>query len=143
MNDISRVEEKLRILVVDDERDTADSMTAVLSLMGYSARPVYDGSAALAAAHESKPDVVLIDLAMPRMNGCELARQIRLEPGMQDVTLVAITGYESETVEKHSEACGFAYHLVKPVHAEEIRAILQSLEQPATSSGAESNAADR
>lgn len=105
----------IAVLVVDDDRDTADSTAAVLDAYGYPARVAYSGSAALAAAAADPPDVVLLDLAMPGMAGWELARRLRdLTPGRHPL-LVTVTGYGAEGERRASVAAGVARHFVKPV----------------------------
>ncbi|HVG10181.1 MAG TPA: ATP-binding protein [Thermoanaerobaculia bacterium] len=118
-----------RILVVDDNRDAADSLALLLTLQGSEVRTAYDGLEAIDAAAAFDPDVVLSDLGMPRMNGYEAARKIR-ERCSGRVVLVAMTGWGQEEDKRRSSAAGFDYHLVKPVALDDLEQLLASLEAP-------------
>src|SRR5438105_15945485 len=83
----------MRILLVDDCKDTVDSLAILLGLWGHEVRPAYDGAEALAAASDFKPDVVLLDMLLPRLNGYQVARQLRQLAGPADMKVVAVTGY--------------------------------------------------
>jgi PAS domain S-box-containing protein len=112
-----------RILVADDNRDSADSMAALLGIAGHETAVVYDGPEAVAAATRLRPDVVLLDLGMPRMDGHEAALRIRecLGPG---VLLVAMTGWGDEQSRLRSRESGFDAHLTKPVDLPRLLALL-------------------
>ncbi|MEA2563184.1 MAG: hypothetical protein QOH06_4688 [Acidobacteriota bacterium] len=116
-----------RILVVDDNRDAADSLALLLTLQGSEVRTAYDGLEAIDAAAAFCPDVVLSDLGMPRMNGYEAAQKIR-EKCSGRVVLVAMTGWGQEEDKRRSSAAGFDYHLVKPVALDDLDQLLASLE---------------
>ena len=118
-----------RILVVDDNRDAADSLALLLTLQGSEVRTAYDGLEAIEAAAAFDPDVVLSDLGMPRMNGYEAAQKIRQQCGDR-VVLVAMTGWGQEEDKRRSSEAGFDYHLVKPVALEALEQLLASLEEP-------------
>jgi len=105
----------LRILVADDNRDAAESLTAVLQLHGHIVRSAYDGAAAVRAAVEFKPDVVLLDIGMPILNGYEVCRQLRSEALTAAATIIAITGWSQPVDRQASSDAGFDHHLVKPV----------------------------
>jgi two-component system CheB/CheR fusion protein len=113
-----------RILVVDDNRDAADSLAVFLSADGHEARTAYDGPEALEAARAYRPEAVLLDIGMPGMDGYEVARRLRQEPGLERALLVALTGYGQESDRRRSREAGIDYHLVKPVEPEELRALL-------------------
>ena len=113
-----------RILVVDDNRDTADSLAAMLRMLGVEARAVHSGAAALNTLGEWKPDTVLLDIGMPDMNGHEVARRIRTLPGCEDLTLIAITGWGQAEDRRRSAEAGFDHHLVKPVGADVLKELL-------------------
>ena len=102
----------LRVLVVDDNVDTADGLAILLRLSGYQARVVYSGLSALEAADEYQPNVVLLDIGLPGRDGYEVARRIRQQPRLKDVVLIAITGYGKETDRQRSQGAGFDHHLV-------------------------------
>jgi CheY-like chemotaxis protein len=114
----------LRVLVVDDYRDAADSLGCLLRLWGYHARVAYEGATALETALRERPDLILLDLAMPGMDGLELARRLRAEPTLHGVVLVAITGLARPADRVKSEAAGIQYHLVKPVEPELLQRLL-------------------
>lgn len=116
-----------RVLVVDDNRDAADSLAALLRLQGHAARIAYDGPAGLAAAAEFAPDVVLLDLGMPGMDGYEVARRIRAAPGLRGVALAALTGWGQPEDRRRTAAAGFDHHLVKPVEPAALEKLLAGL----------------
>jgi CheY-like chemotaxis protein len=114
----------LRVLVVDDNPDAADSMALVLRQAGHEARVAWNGEDALVAALESRPDVVLLDLGMPCMNGFETARRLRETQDGRPPVLVAVTGWGTEEDRQRTQAAGFAHHLVKPVDPADVLAIV-------------------
>ncbi|MBI2768917.1 MAG: PAS domain S-box protein [Burkholderiales bacterium] len=105
----------LRCLIVDDNRDAADSMAQIVRLMGWSVRAAYDGASGLAAAREFSPHIALLDIGMPDMSGFELLRRLRELPGGAAMQVGAMTGYGNEDDKQRSHAAGFSVHLVKPV----------------------------
>ncbi|MCU0760665.1 MAG: PAS domain-containing protein [Steroidobacteraceae bacterium] len=107
-----------RILVVDDNVDAADSMAMLLQLEGHAAQAVYGATAALAAIAAQEPDMVLLDIGMPEMDGYEVARRIRGREPVRRMRLVALTGYGQEADVARSTAAGFDAHLVKPADPE-------------------------
>jgi signal transduction histidine kinase len=127
----ARPESGQRILVVDDNEDAAELLAASLEAVGHTVRVAHDGPAALEVAAELVPDVALLDIGLPVMDGYELARRIHAEPSLADVRLVALTGYGQEADRRRSERAGFAAHLVKPVHVEHLRALIAKLDEPA------------
>jgi signal transduction histidine kinase len=114
----------LRILVVDDNQDSACSMTMLLELQGHEVQVAHAGQTALKIAHESRPDVILLDIGMPGMNGYEVARQLRAQKTFADTLLVAVTGYGRASDVKQTEAAGFDHHLVKPIDYEKLQSLL-------------------
>jgi PAS domain S-box-containing protein len=104
-----------RILVVDDNRDAAESLAMMLEIMGHEVRAAHDGEAAVAAAAEFCPEVVLMDLGMPRLNGYEAVRRMRAEPWGIAPFLVALTGWGTDDDRRRTRDAGFDRHLVKPV----------------------------
>jgi PAS domain S-box-containing protein len=115
---------KCRILVVDDSRDEAESLAMLLNLMGSDVRVAHDGPAALEAMSSYQPAVVLLDIGMPGMDGYEVARRARRQPGLKDVTLIALTGWGQEEDRRRCREAGFDHHLVKPVDLEALQALL-------------------
>ena len=105
----------LRVLVVDDNHDAADVLSILLESMGLNAKAVNSGPAALAALPNYQPNVILMDIGMPGMNGYEVARHIREQPQFNDIKLVALTGWGQEEDRRLSHNAGFDYHLTKPV----------------------------
>src|SRR5262249_18099651 len=103
---------KHRILVVDDNVDAAKSLATLLRLEGHEVRTASSGHKALAMAQEEPPEIILLDIGMPKMDGYEVAEQLRKRPGLEKVVLVAMTGYGQEQDRRHSQEAGFAYHLV-------------------------------
>jgi CheY-like chemotaxis protein/anti-sigma regulatory factor (Ser/Thr protein kinase) len=109
-----------RVLVVDDNESMLESLEIVISLMGHEVRTAPDGETAVALAEEFRPDIVLMDLGMPRMNGYEAARRIRAQPWGQNLTLIALTGWGHDEHRQRTETVGFDFHVVKPVRQEEL-----------------------
>jgi two-component system CheB/CheR fusion protein len=103
------------ILVVDDNRDSAESLAMVLGVHGHHVETRGDGPSALVAVRERRPDVVVLDIGLPQMDGYEVARQLRAMPGGQEMVLIALTGYGQSEDKQRSLDAGFNYHLVKPV----------------------------
>jgi signal transduction histidine kinase/response regulator of citrate/malate metabolism len=108
--------QRRRILVVDDNRDAATSLAELLVLMGHETRIAHDGLEAVQAAESFRPDVVLLDIGMPRLNGYEAARMIRQQLWGQDMLLVALTGWGQQEDRRKSGEAGFDAHLVKPAN---------------------------
>ncbi len=118
---------RLRILVVDDNTDSAESMAMLLGLQGHETRTALDGPAALEAAQVFWPKLILLDIGLPGMDGYEVARRLRTQPHMDKTVLVAMTGYGHEQDRLQAKAAGFNHHLVKPVDPEALQRILASL----------------
>lgn len=116
--------ERARVLVVDDNRDAADSLADLLELLGHEAKVAYDGPAALELARELQPTLVLLDIGLPGMNGFEVARALRSEPHGQGITIVALSGYGRASDKELSRQAGFDDHLVKPVAIEALHGLL-------------------
>lgn len=113
-----------RVLVVDDNRDAAESMAAMLQILGHEARTAHDGAAAVDAAEGFRPDLILMDVGMPRLNGYDATRRIRERPWGRSVTVVALTGWGQEGDRAQSRAAGCDGHLVKPVHLDDLAPFL-------------------
>ena len=121
---------KWRVLVVDDNEDSLSSMAEMLILLGNQVRTAQDGLEAVAAAASFKPDVVLLDLGMPRMNGYEAARRIRAQPWGKGMVLVAHTGWGQEDARRRTHEAGFDYHLTKPAAPQALETLLAGLNIP-------------
>jgi len=116
-----------RVLVVDDNRDAADSLGLLLRLLGAEVRVVNDGPSALQALPAYRPTVVLLDIGMPGMNGYEVARQIRQQPEWRDVMLIALTGWGQEEDRRRTSQAGFDHHLLKPADISTLESLFMSL----------------
>jgi PAS domain S-box-containing protein len=117
----------LRVLVVDDNADAADSLAILLRTGGHDARAEYTGVAAVQVAGEFRPDVVFVDLAMPVMDGLEVARRLRRQQDGGRLVLVAMTGYGQDTDREQTREAGFDSHLVKPVDYQQLQDLLAVL----------------
>jgi PAS domain S-box-containing protein len=117
-----------RILLIDDNRDAADSLALLLELLGAEVQAVYDGPSALAVLEACRPTAVLLDIGMPGMDGYEVARRIRQQPRLRDVPIIALTGWGQEEDRRRARDAGFDHHLIKPVDIEALQALLTSLE---------------
>jgi PAS domain S-box-containing protein len=113
-----------RILVVDDNRDAAASLGMMLSLLGHDIRTAHDGLEAVELAEAFHPDVVLLDIGLPRLNGYDACQRIREQPGGQDIFMVAVTGWGQAEDRRRSQEAGFDQHLVKPVDPAELQRML-------------------
>jgi PAS domain S-box-containing protein len=123
-----KVEERRRsVLVVDDNKDAAVSLAMLLDLSGNQTHLAHDGEAALLAAEKYRPDVVLLDIGMPRMNGHEVCRRLRQKPWGKDLKVIALTGWGQEQDRRKSEEAGFDGHLVKPVDPATLGEVLATL----------------
>lgn len=116
-----------RILVVDDNKDSADSLKMLLRLKGNHIQSAYDGLEAVEVAETFRPELVLLDIGLPKLNGYEVARRIRQQPWGCDMILVALTGWGQEEDRRRSQEAGFNFHVVKPV---DLAALEQLLSQP-------------
>jgi CheY-like chemotaxis protein len=121
---MNTVTSRLRVLVVDDSEDTAESLCLLASLWGHEARFARDGPDALRQAEDFRPDVVLLDIGMPGMSGYKVARALRRTPGLEEVLLVATTGYGSRTDRQQAVEAGFDHHLLKPYSPEDLERLL-------------------
>jgi CheY-like chemotaxis protein len=119
-----------RILVVDDNRDAADSLTMMLTMMGHDIQNAYDGLEAVQAAAAFRPNVVLLDIGLPKMNGYEAARHIRQQPWGRPMTLIAVTGWGQEEDRRRALAAGCDEHLTKPVDPAALEKLLAALAVP-------------
>jgi CheY-like chemotaxis protein len=104
----------LRVLVVDDNVDTVTTLALLVQESGHEVRTAYDGSAVLETALDYRPNLVLLDIGLPGFNGFEVARQLRQQPTLKNIVLVAMTGYGQDSDRKRSQEAGFDFHLVKP-----------------------------
>ena len=117
----------LRVLVVDDNVDTALSFSMLLRASGHDVQTAHDGLKAVQAAIDFRPDIVLLDIGLPGLNGYEVAKKIRMHPDLQHVVLVALTGYGQDSDRQASGEAGFTHHLVKPARFDELQKILATV----------------
>jgi CheY-like chemotaxis protein len=104
----------LRVAVIEDNRDSAASLTLLLELIGHEVQAAYAGPSGVELVRRWRPEAVISDLGLPGFDGFEVARRIRREPGMSEILLVALTGYGEDSFRSQSLEAGFNYHLVKP-----------------------------
>ncbi len=124
-----------RVLVVDDNRDAAMTLAALLQQAGHSTEVAYDGRQAILMAATSTPEVVVLDLGMPGMNGYDVCRRLRAEPWAAGMRIIALTGWGQEADKRKSRAAGFDYHLVKPVTTEELLDAFETVPAPHAGGG--------
>jgi CheY-like chemotaxis protein len=118
---------RARVLLVEDSPDTAESLMMLLEVLGHQVRVTHDGRSALDVAQASVPDVMMVDIGLPGMDGYEVARRIRQHPDLKRVILVALTGYGRDEDRQRAFAAGFDYHLVKPVSPDAIQDLVARL----------------
>ena len=119
----------LRILMVDDNVDTVLSFSVLLTELGHDVQTANDGPEGVRVAIEYQPDVVLLDIGLPGLNGCEVAKQIRRQPSLKNVAMVALTGYGQESDRQASIEAGFNHHLIKPARLVQLQQILASVSE--------------
>jgi PAS domain S-box-containing protein len=117
---------KHRLLIADDRKDTVDSLAMLLRIMGHEVQTAYDGQDAIAAAETFRPDVCLIDIGMPKVNGYDVCRHIRQQPWGKDSVLVAMTGWGQEEDKRRAMEAGFDHHILKPADTAELLQLLAS-----------------
>jgi CheY-like chemotaxis protein len=118
----------LRVLVVDDNADAAQMLAALLEVQGHAVSVEYDARGALARARTEHPDVLLLDIGLPDMDGYELARRLRAQPENAHATLVALTGYGQNQDREEAQQAGFDHYLVKPADLNEVNDVLAQAE---------------
>lgn len=120
---------RLRALVVDDNRDAADSLAELVRLWGYEARSACDPETGLAEAEAFRPDCFFLDIAMPKMDGYTLARELRQRPALGAARLIAVTAYAGDHHQRLAREAGFDHQLTKPADPAELKRILDMLAQ--------------
>ena len=123
---------QLRVLVVDDNVDTAQTLAMLLTKSGHDVRTTHTGPNALEVTLDYRPNVVLLDIGLPGMNGYEVAKRIRHHPVLHNIVLVAMTGYGQETDHQLSKESGFDHHLVKPADFSKVQQILATISMKAS-----------
>jgi PAS domain S-box-containing protein len=122
-----------RILLVDDNKDNADSLGMLLKFLGAEVQIAYDGPSALEALKTTRPSLILLDIGLPGMDGYEVARRVRQMPEFSNIMLIALTGWGQEEDRRRTREAGFDHHLVKPVELDALQGILSSFEMSKTS----------
>jgi PAS domain S-box-containing protein len=123
---VGRTQRRARVLVVDDNVDAAASLAVLLKLDGHDVKLAHDGPAALHAARDFAPQVILLDIGLPGLSGYEVARELRRDPAFEDVVMIALTGYGQAEDRRRSKASGFDHHLTKPIDDEVLAALLEA-----------------
>lgn len=113
-----------RILVVDDNEDLTASFVMLLQALGHDVHAAYDGLQALEAAYRLLPDIIILDIGLPGLNGYDVARRLRTQYPRSDTLLIALTGYGQTSDSRRSRQAGFDYHLVKPVDFNLLQALI-------------------
>ena len=122
------------VLLVEDNWDVAESMVALLGVLGHRVRVAYDGLSAFDVASVEAPDVMLIDIGLPGMDGYEVARKVRNDPKLRGTILVALTGYGREEDKREAAAAGFDHHLTKPIEFDQLQELISRLSRHADES---------
>src|SRR5262245_7026082 len=117
----------LRLLVVDDHRDAADTLAVLLNFWGHRPQVAYDGATALRIARDEPPDAVLLDLGLPGRDGCGLADDLRRQTGWAGGSIIAVTGFADRAHRQKARAAGFEHFLIKPVEPNALRKLLGGL----------------
>jgi len=117
----------LRVLIADDDRDSALTLSTLLEIEGFEVRTVHGGQEALDAAREFRPDVVLLDIGMPKITGYEAARRLRLRYGNDCPVLIAITGWKQASDKILASLAGFDHHVAKPYEPAQLIELLSKL----------------
>ena len=118
------------VLIVDDNEDSAEMLAEAMTALGYTAHVAHEGAAALRIASERRLDLALLDIGLPAMDGCELARRLRTGPGGARLRMIAITGYGQERDVNATREAGFDAHLVKPVDLRRLESTIDSIQGP-------------
>ncbi|MGH7788066.1 MAG: response regulator [Candidatus Binatia bacterium] len=113
-----------RILIVEDEPDAAESFALLLGISGHTVCTAGDGLQAIDAARDFEPDVAIVDIGLPGIDGYEVARRLRAEPRLERVLLIALSGYGEDEDKRRARAAGFDHHLTKPVELEQVMRLL-------------------
>jgi CheY-like chemotaxis protein len=115
-----------RILIADDNRAAAESLAMLLQMEGHDVQVTYDGQQALDTFSAMQPEIALLDIGMPRINGYEVARQMRRGANGRSLTLIAVTGWGQDSDRAKATAAGFNYHFTKPVEVDRLTELLRS-----------------
>lgn len=128
--DMNMAKRNFRILVVDDNQDSALSLAMMLSIMGHETSTAHDGESAVKAAESFLPEVILLDIGLPKLNGYEVAQQIRRQPWGASMYLIAVTGWGQDEDRQRSAEVGLNVHMVKPIEPAALEKLLAELGSP-------------
>ena len=117
----------LKILIVDDNRDNVSSLTMLLLRLGHQTRAAFDGEEAIVAARDFQPQVILLDIGLPKLNGYEVCRWIRAQNKTDGVVIIAQTGWGQEETKQKTKDAGFDYHMVKPLDPNALCKVLNKI----------------
>ena len=129
---VTPIPRRFRILVVDDNHDSALSLAMMLSIMGHETRTAHDGESAVETAESFLPEVVLLDIGLPKLNGYEVAQRIREQAWGASMFLIAVTGWGQEEDRQRSSEVGLNVHMVKPVEPAVLEKLLAGLKRDST-----------
>ena len=121
-----------KVPVADDNRDSAESLGMLLEMAGHEVRLSYDGEETLALAASFQPEVLLLDIGLPKMDGFEVASRLRQDPSLDGMLLVAVTGYGTDGDRERGRAAGFDHHLVKPVDPDDLKNLIAGARREVT-----------
>jgi CheY-like chemotaxis protein len=121
-----------KILVVDDNRDSVESLAMLLKMLGHETYLAYDGLEAVQTAERIRPELILLDIGLPKLNGYEVCRKIREQEWSQATVIVALSGWGQEADRRKSEEAGFNHHMVKPLDYNLLMDVLAELPSPRT-----------
>src|SRR5688572_33246849 len=124
---VSTTPRRFRILVVDDNHDSALSLAMMLSIMGHDTKTAHDGESAVETAEAFQPQVILLDIGLPKLNGYEVAQRIREQPWGVSMYLIAVTGWGQDEDRQRSSEVGLNVHMVKPVEPAALEQLLAGL----------------
>lgn len=116
-----------RVLVVDDNRDAADSLAALLTMLGHKVAVAYDGLEVVKITRTFEPQAVVLDIGLPEIDGCEVARQLRAESTARNMLLIALTGYGGQDDVRRALDAGFDAYLLKPTALDSLQGLLASI----------------
>ena len=119
-----------RILVVDDNSDAADMLAILLEQLGHTISVAHDGDEVLKLIDDHAPDLAVLDIGLPGMDGYELARRLRANPSTRDTRLIALSGYGQTSDKEQSKRAGFDAHLVKPIAFNDLQQVIEQLASP-------------
>jgi CheY-like chemotaxis protein len=116
-----------RVLIVDDDAESADALRALVEIWGHEAEVAYDGATALRLARQDPPHVVILDLGLPDVDGCEVARALRVRPSTRSIAIIVLTGYGDDEDIRRSDRAGSDAFVLKPGNLDRLRDLLLTL----------------